>query len=141
MYMSISSFCFYFLFVNVTFTFCLTVFGTDADQPGLDLSEFPTLGNRNLPSTPISSVRNYGQCRVWFYFIWQTSTYMLTWTIAYWHIWILQWAWWVNQSRRQRLSFRSSRKTSRLFLEHRVRQTLSCMIHQLPYFFSFVSKN
>ncbi|XP_048767352.2 CCR4-NOT transcription complex subunit 2-like isoform X2 [Ostrea edulis] len=35
------------------------LFGTDADQPGLDLSEFPTLGNRNLPSTPISSVRNY----------------------------------------------------------------------------------
>ncbi|XP_061192335.1 CCR4-NOT transcription complex subunit 2-like isoform X1 [Saccostrea echinata] len=36
------------------------LFGTE-DQPGLDLSEFPTLGNRNLPSTPISSVRNYGQ--------------------------------------------------------------------------------
>lgn len=42
-------------------TFCLAVFGQDADQPGLDLSEFPSLGNRNLPSTPISSVRNYGQ--------------------------------------------------------------------------------
>lgn len=37
------------------------LFGQDADQPGLDLSEFPSLGNRNLPSTPISSVRNYGQ--------------------------------------------------------------------------------
>ena len=49
------------LFIVTAFTFSLSVFGTDADQPGLDLSEFPTLGNRNLPSTPISNVRNYGQ--------------------------------------------------------------------------------
>ncbi|XP_033739507.1 CCR4-NOT transcription complex subunit 2-like isoform X3 [Pecten maximus] len=39
------------------------IFGTDdSSQPGLDLSEFPTLGNRNnMPSNPIPAARNYGK--------------------------------------------------------------------------------
>ncbi|XP_064605985.1 CCR4-NOT transcription complex subunit 2-like isoform X2 [Liolophura sinensis] len=32
---------------------------TDDSQPSLDLSEFPTLGNRSVPSNPIATARNY----------------------------------------------------------------------------------
>ncbi|XP_052087506.1 CCR4-NOT transcription complex subunit 2-like isoform X2 [Mytilus californianus] len=37
------------------------IFGNDENQPGLDLSEFPSLSNRgSLPNSSVSSIRNYG---------------------------------------------------------------------------------
>lgn len=37
------------------------IFGNDDNQPGLDLSEFPSLSNRgSLPNSGVSSIRNYG---------------------------------------------------------------------------------
>ena len=38
--------------------------GSDGGQPNLDLSEFPTLGNRSVPPNPLPTARNYGETSI-----------------------------------------------------------------------------
>jgi hypothetical protein len=52
------------LWIKFYLKYCLyfAVFGNDENQPGLDLSEFPSLSNRGtLPNSSVSSIRNYGK--------------------------------------------------------------------------------